>query len=291
MLTRRSLIRAGALSAPALILPSAAKAMQLALPWYNPLAYPAGATPSISPSNPLGLPAFAGVCTGGNFTDIVSGKTGVIGGAPTSSIDGVIGPSLSFVGSTDAVNFAATINGGPSNWYQQTFAAIFRPISSASTNAILICSGFYIYLQGAQAGASGFSIAQSSDGTAISGFTPLADVPYLGIGSMSVNDNTFNFVLKRLDTGKTYASAITYTMSTTHVTGVSISIGSRGSSLPAQARVSHAAWWPSFASLSAMKNLSDAPWSTWYQNGFTLMAELNGALATSNNRTLLGVGR
>src|SRR6516164_9798049 len=91
----------------------------------NPLAFPDGFSPGIDYTHPAakGIRFFSGIALTGNFISLTGGGApGTIAGAPTSGLDGAIGPNTAFAASTANIQFSGffTIN-DPS----QTIACIF----------------------------------------------------------------------------------------------------------------------------------------------------------------------
>ena len=304
MISRRKLIR---IAAPAIIgiaaVPKLARAMQIPLGWDNPFAFPAGRSSSF---DPLHIAAqntmLSGVCIGGNFTNLLNGTVGALGGganAPTPVTSGGIGPSMHFLNNGN-ISFPY-----PSvAWTSATMAAILSFDSQAATNVReILCysagatEGLLINMNTSGSTTSGWSFQVASNAIVginggLQGAAVIPNAPYFFAVSIS-NGLPANTVLTRLDTGQFTTVQVANT-NTLGAGDTSIYIGNRGlntrQTIGSIAAVMHTT---SYLSLATLAQWSQSPWDFWYPPSM-LMAELKGGAAaagTNHLLPLLGVGR
>lgn len=239
----------------------------------NTLAYPAGVAPGFDPTHPAAAASmgyghgFSGIASSGGITNILTGKSGTLVGAPTAKVL-AMGPTINFGGgaSTDAVTFAgqSTINDTAI-----TLAGIVVMDTNAGTTQSIIQNDF--------GSASGVGIRNntgalqfyaSSLGSNLSPFFCfVVGVPTFFAVSVSGSLGTANFLSKRLDTGAVLTSSTTLAYSITRAPNGTYVVGnSTSANQGCGGSIGAVMFAPTFMSGQQLLKWADDPWSFWYPN-------------------------
>ena len=191
----------------------------------------------------------------GNSINLLNGKRGTTSGAPTSTIDGIIGPCTVFTTGTQFNRFT-----GPTTTPAQfTMATIFRP--TAISNSPLFSTsttgstGYIFFLT-----ASDIKVFDNQAVTIASGTTLTVGVPYFLL--ISYNGTAATFLWVRLDTGQVKTVTASGTLVPANGNG-NFNISSDLGDTPAQ-NVATLAFFPQYLELSGMLQWAQDPWSFWY---------------------------
>jgi hypothetical protein len=173
--------------------------MRLALQ-RNPLDFPCGLAPGFDPTHVAAVnPILSMIALTGGAVNIMTGVPGVNLGAPTSVINGSIGPATLYVANADTTHFPVPTT----NFQAITMAVIIMPTAIAAVRQSLIQlssanSGWHFYL-GIPGGGGNVAVANDGATERMSGLFLSANVPYFVV--LSANTATANFLVKNLQTG------------------------------------------------------------------------------------------
>lgn len=238
------------------------------------LVFPGGLRPGFDPSHP----ASAGISPGHGLSAIASGATLVnllnaakatISGAPTASIDGLIGRTCyaGAGGSTDKLTFAGNSTATDDN---MTIAAIWRQVGTPNPGDYLATSsnGSTGWEMQYVTGANNFNIhnhAQATDDN--SGYAITAGHAYFGVVSASTSGSGFSsWCLVDLNTGVMNAFTATYPDTAAGWTSSGASNGSYavGIGNAPLAKIAAIMWGPRCLTLPQQLAWCADPGSFWY---------------------------
>lgn len=266
-------------------------------PLYRPPMFP-NVRPGFDKTHVLaqGQVDFSIVPSGGTaWVNLLTGLVHAATGSPTFSIDGQVGPALTF---PTGASHSITIPGGAFTLSECTWICIFVPrttVTGAShdlfdvgnvvkfTPGILSSGHYYTYLA-------------SNGTTQDSGITLALQQPYFVASSLSISLLTLNMLVYNLSTGQ-LATAQTSLSGTAPTTGTSYQIGNDSFGQFAAATIAAMAFTRRFASLSSLVQAAADPWSFWYpqdddvmQFGAAAAAAFLAAWAQQNNYPVIGTG-
>lgn len=158
-----------------------------------------------------GATSISAVARGANFINLLAGDVQGTATSITAKMDGVIGPSGVFGGSS-LITFPCTTVCPPI----YTFAAIFRGTTIAPGNLYgLICTsngtGGLSFFINSSNNAPAININGASNGDPGAAFATAAGIPYAAIGSCNLANTSaykFNYGLLRLDNGSLITTTV-----------------------------------------------------------------------------------
>ena len=227
----------------------------------NPLAFPDGFSPGIDYTHPAakGIRFFSGIALTGNFISLTGGGApGTIAGAPTSGLDGAIGPNTAFAASTANIQFSGffTIN-DPS----QTIACIFIMTSVAAgqktmfSNTSTINTGYRLFVNGVTLeGGAGTTTMVFSQNLS-------ANTPYFA--AMSLRSGNSNAVITNLQTGVVRTSNIATAYTSVTPSGAVI-VGNAPTAAASNFKIAAVMTSPAYLSAAQLLAWANDPWSFWY---------------------------
>lgn len=230
----------------------------------NLLAYPAGVKPGFDPAHlaARGMQSaygLAGVASGGNFIDLLSGRPGTIIGSISPVID-TIGPCTLQTTQSGAPRITFSAKAAVAS-HTVTVAAIFR-IMNGSTGTHGIFSdntGGNCWIFSTSSFNAGLWIGGAGP-YVISGATLTVGVPYFV--AISSNKLTNNYVIVNLDTGATRSGTFAMTGSLSASSGTYVL--AKQSAEPMLGNVAAVMFSPSLLSLDQLRQWAKEPWAFWY---------------------------
>lgn len=212
---------------------------------------------------------YSGVASGANFVNLLTGKPGTKGAAPTAKID-AIGPAVNW--SSHTASTGITVTGQQTTTpTTYTFAGIFRFLENVGFHDTIISPGggnfdgkfsFGTKLDSANGLFVGANGAAYLESTAI---RISLNTPYFVAASKS-GGNSITFIAVNLATGAVQIDSGTY--SATPVLNATLAIGyngvNTGSGSALGGNLAAVMWSPTGLREAALRSWGDDPWAFWY---------------------------
>jgi len=238
--------------------------MQLAI--RDPLVFPAGRAPGFDPTHPLAAGAlFSAIPAGNDFVSLTNGKAGTIAGAPVASINGFIGPAVSFTASSQKVSFS----GQPTtNFSSFTIAGFFVSNSPGSGYQTIFQNstthtGYCVQFNSGSA-ALAFTVQNKNT---YSGPTLSANIPYFFIVSAQLGGSV-NFVVVNLNTGAVLTKTVSGVSSTAVAPNGTYYVGTDWAADYLNGLAGPVMCSNAFFSPSQLLAIVADPWPFWYPQDF-----------------------
>lgn len=251
---------------------------------YNPFVYPGG-NPGFDPNHLASGPnlfSVVAVTNGANCISVLQGKRGTVNGTPSQIIDGILGPlystTLNQSQGTTFTNFSTATNG------TATMAGIFKFPATPTSIAELISDNGSAFQFRVDNSNPDLNFVYSGFTSVNAGFTLSANVPYFAAGSSDTSTSVTNFILCRLDNGKTITSVKGGSNSVNAMSGT-WNVGDLRTSGGADGGLQIAAGMFSSVKLSQAHLIQWAadPWSFWYPRTQRqlIFSSIGGAVTTT----------